>query len=40
MRTWPHARSIKALNYLAKWRGANIGVEAAGAFMRGRKIIR
>ncbi|MEK4711612.1 PIG-L deacetylase family protein [Sporosarcina sp. FSL K6-5500] len=40
MREWPHARSIKALDYLAKWRGANIGVEAAEAFMLGRKIIK
>lgn len=40
MRDWPHARSIKALEYLAKWRGANIGVEAAEAFMLGRKIVK
>lgn len=40
MRDWPHARSLKALEYLAKWRGANIGVEAAEAFMLGRKIIK
>lgn len=40
MREWPHARSVKSLDYLAKWRGANIGVEAAEAFMLGRKIIK
>lgn len=40
MREWPHARSVKALDYLAKWRGANIGVGAAEAFMLGRKIIK
>lgn len=40
MREWPHARSVHALDYLAKWRGANIGVEAAEAFMLGRKIIK
>lgn len=40
MRKWPHARSIKALEYLAKWRGANIGKEAAEAFILGRKIIK
>lgn len=40
MRDWPHARSIQALDYLAKWRGANIGVEAAEAFMLGRKIVK
>lgn len=38
MRDWPHARSIKALEHLAKWRGANIGVNAAEAFVIGRKI--
>ena len=38
MRDWPHARSIKAINYLARWRGSNVGVEAAEAFMLIRKI--
>lgn len=38
MRPWPHARSLKALDYLAKWRGANIGVEAAEAFVLGRHL--
>lgn len=38
MRDWPHARSIPALEYLAKWRGANIGVNAAEAFILGRKL--
>ena len=33
MREWPHARSIKALEHLARWRGASMGVEAAEAFM-------
>ena len=32
MREWPHARSIKALEHLARWRGAQVGVEAAEAF--------
>lgn len=32
MRAWPHARSIKALENLARWRGANVGVDAAEAF--------
>lgn len=40
MREWPHARSVKALDYLAKWRGANIGIEAAESFVLGRKIIK
>lgn len=38
MRPWPHARSIRALEYLARWRGASIGAEAAEAFMAGRHI--
>ena len=36
MREWPHSRSIKALEYLAYWRGANVGFEAAEAFILGR----
>ena len=32
MRAWPHARSIEALEHLARWRGAQVGVEAAEAF--------
>jgi LmbE family N-acetylglucosaminyl deacetylase len=32
MRPWPHARSIAALDHLARWRGAQVGVEAAEAF--------
>ena len=36
MREWPHARSTKALEYLAHWRGANVGLEAAEAFILGR----
>ena len=32
MRNWPHARSISALEHLARWRGAQVGVEAAEAF--------
>jgi len=32
MRVWPHARSIEALEHLARWRGAQVGVEAAEAF--------
>lgn len=38
MRPWPHARSIKALEHLARWRGATIGVEAAEAFVLGREL--
>ncbi len=36
MRPWPHARSVKALEHLAHWNGANIGVEAAENFILGR----
>ena len=32
MRDWPHARSIEAVDHLARWRGAQVGVEAAEAF--------
>ena len=32
MRSWPHARSIEALEHLARWRGSQVGVEAAEAF--------
>jgi LmbE family N-acetylglucosaminyl deacetylase len=39
MRPWPHPRSIPGLEYLAKWRGSMIGVEAAEAFVLGRNII-
>jgi hypothetical protein len=36
MRPYPHARSIKAVEHLARWRGASVGVEAAEGFMLGR----
>ena len=35
---WPHPRSIKAVKVLAKWRGAQVGVEAAEAFSLIRRI--
>jgi N-acetylglucosamine malate deacetylase 1 len=38
MREWPHARSIKAVEHLAKWRGATVGCEAAEAFMLVREV--
>ena len=38
MRKFPHPRSIEALNHLAKWRGASVGLDAAEAFMLGRQI--
>jgi LmbE family N-acetylglucosaminyl deacetylase len=33
MRPWPHARSLEAVEHLARWRGASVGVSAAEAFM-------
>ena len=39
MREWPHARSIKAVEHLARWRGATVGCEAAEAFMLVRNFI-
>ena len=38
MRKWPHSRSLEAIKYLALWRGATVGVEAAESFMLGRQI--
>lgn len=39
LRAFPHPRSLKAVAALAQWRGATVGVEAAEAFILGRKII-
>jgi len=39
MRAWPHSRSIRAIEHLARWRGASAGMEAAEAFMLGRNLI-
>ena len=33
IRDWPHPRSRRALEALARWRGSSIGVEAAEAFV-------
>jgi LmbE family N-acetylglucosaminyl deacetylase len=38
MRTWPHVRSIEALEHLARLRGAQVGVEAAEAFCLLRQV--
>jgi N-acetylglucosamine malate deacetylase 1 len=38
MRAWPHPRSYQAVEHLARWRGAAIGVDAAEAFVVGRMI--
>lgn len=37
MRQWPHSRSIEAVEHLARWRGACVGVQAAEAFSLARK---
>lgn len=39
MRPWPHARSLDALQYLARWRGAQVGVEAAESFCLLRQLV-
>jgi LmbE family N-acetylglucosaminyl deacetylase len=38
LRPWPHPRSIRGIENLARWRGATVGVDAAEAFILGRKI--
>ena len=35
---WPHARSVEALEHLARWRGSQVGVEAAEAFVLIRRL--
>lgn len=37
VREWPHPRSVKAIEHLAHWRGASCGVDAAEAFVLGRR---
>jgi LmbE family N-acetylglucosaminyl deacetylase len=39
MRSFPHPRSVDAVNHLARWRGASVGCEASEAFMLGRCIV-
>ncbi|WP_424096598.1 PIG-L deacetylase family protein [Moorena producens] len=39
MRPWPHPRSLQAVEHLARWRGASVGVEAAEAFIVGRQVM-
>lgn len=39
MRDWPHPRSYRAIEHLARWRGSSVGVEAAEAFVLLRKIV-
>jgi LmbE family N-acetylglucosaminyl deacetylase len=39
MRPWPNARSLPAIEALAAWRGATVGVHRAEAFVLGRRIV-
>jgi hypothetical protein len=38
LRAWPHPRSLRGIEALARWRGATIGVDAAEAFVLGRQL--
>lgn len=38
MRAYPHPRSVEAVEHLARWRGATVGVDAAEAFELGREV--
>lgn len=40
MRPWPHSRSMESVEYLARWRGGCVGVEAAEAFVVGRNLVK
>lgn len=40
IRQWPHPRSAEGIRTLARWRGTQVGVEAAEAFMLVRRIRR
>ena len=39
LRDFPHPRSLEAVESLARWRGASVGVNAAEAFVLGRKLL-
>lgn len=39
MRSYPHPRSLEAVEYLSKWRGASVGYHYAEAFMLGRHML-
>ncbi|WP_292616560.1 PIG-L deacetylase family protein, partial [Methanocalculus sp. MSAO_Arc1] len=39
LRPFPHPRSLRAVEALATWRGATVGVSAAEAFISGRRIV-
>jgi LmbE family N-acetylglucosaminyl deacetylase len=39
IREWPHPRSLRAVESLARWRGASVGLSAAEAYCLGRQIL-
>lgn len=39
LRDWPHPRSLRGVEQLARWRGATVGLDAAEAFQLGRAIV-
>jgi LmbE family N-acetylglucosaminyl deacetylase len=39
MRPRPHPRSLEVVEYLARWRGACVGIEAAESFVLGRNLM-
>lgn len=38
IRPWPHPRSMQAVEHLARWRGASVGLQAAEAFVMLRTV--
>jgi LmbE family N-acetylglucosaminyl deacetylase len=38
IRSWPHPRSVEGVRALARWRGAQCGMDAAEAFMTVRRV--
>jgi N-acetylglucosamine malate deacetylase 1 len=38
LREWPHPRSRRAVEHLARWRGATVGVDAAESYILGRQL--
>lgn len=38
MRDWPHPRSLRGVESLARWRGASVGYEASESFILGRNL--
>jgi len=38
IREWPHPRSRRAVEHLARWRGATVGVDAAESYLLGRLL--